>query len=128
MNHDPIPSEIEIIPKEDYILVKPPEGVDYWKIYETIGKLVQMPEYKNKNDIWQFREGRINLKFTEFYTLKEFSLESIPKNARGKKTAIVVSTGFQRGLAEQFVAVGEKYAREIRIFSDFKEAENWVKE
>ena len=128
MKADQIHSEVEITPKENYILVKPPPGVDFWGIYATIGKLVQMPEYQDKNDIWLFREGSMNLTFSEFQTLKEFSRKSIPKSARGKKTAIVVSTGFQSGVAEQFVADGEKYAREIRIFSDFKDAEDWVTE
>ena len=128
MNPDPTLSEIEIIPKEDYILVKPPAGVDFWDIYMTIGKLVPLPEYQEKNDIWLFRDGNVSLDYSDLQKLKDFSKENIPQKAKGKKTAIVVSTGFQRGLAESFAAVDEKHPRQMRVFSDLKEAEDWVKE
>jgi len=120
--------DIEIVPKEDYILVKPPAGVNFWDIFMTIGKLLPMPEYQEKNDIWIFRDGGVTLNFSDLQKLKDFSRENIPKKAKGKKTALVVSTGFQRGLAESFATVGEKHPRQLMVFSDLKKAEDWVNE
>lgn len=57
MNPDLTPSEIEIIPKEDYILMKPQAGMNYLEIFAALGKLIQMPDFQNKNDIWLFRVG-----------------------------------------------------------------------
>ena len=128
MNPDPTPSEIEIIPKEDYILVKPPNGMTYMDIFITLGKLISLSEYQEKNDIWVFREGSFSLSFSDLQKLKDFGRANIPENAKGKKTAIVVSTGFQRGLVDSYISDGEEHHREIRVFMDYKEAENWVKE
>jgi hypothetical protein len=128
MESDLIKEDIEIITKEDYILVKPPAGVNFWELFMTIGKLLPMPDYQEKNDIWLFRDGSVSLNFSDLQKLKDFSRKNIPKQAKGKKTAIVVSTGFQRGLAESFATVHEKHPREMRVFSDLKEAEEWVSE
>ena len=126
MNAEPIPSEIEIIPKEHYILVKPPAGMNYWELFTALGKLIQMPEFQDKNDIWLFRVGRASLNFSDLQKLKDFGRENIPENAKGKKTAIVVSSGFQRGIVKSYISDGEEHPREIRVFSDLKEAEDWV--
>jgi len=128
MNTDPTQSGIEIILQKDYILVKPPEGVNFWDIFMTLGKFISKPEFQDKNDIWLLRDGSVNLNFSDLQKINDFLRENIPKFAIGKKSAIVVSTGFQRGLVETFVTVWKEYPRKIRVFSDLKEAEEWVKE
>ncbi len=128
MKTDPTQSGIEIILQKDYILVKPPEGVNFWDIFMTLGKFISKPEFQDKNDIWLLRDGSVNLNFSDLQKINDFLRENIPKFAIGKKSAIVVSTGFQRGLVETFVTVWKEYPRKIRVFSDLKEAEEWVKE
>jgi hypothetical protein len=46
--------------KKDYILAEPHEN-DYWEIWETVGKLLRIPEYPYKNVIWVFQDRPINL-------------------------------------------------------------------
>jgi hypothetical protein len=128
MKPDPGQSEIEIVPQKDYILVKPPEGVNLWDIFMTLGKFIAKPEFQDKNDIWLLGDGRVNLNFSDLQKINDFLRENIPQLAIGKKSAIVVSTGFQRGLVETFVALWKEYPRKIRVFSDLKDAEEWVKE
>lgn len=128
MKTDPTQSGIEIILQKDYILVKPPEGVNFWDIFMTLGKFISKPEFQDKNDIWLLRDGSVNLNFSDLQKINDFLRENIPKFAIGKKSAIVVATGFQRGLVETFVTVWKEYPRKIRVFSDLKEAEEWVKE
>lgn len=128
MKTDPTQSGIEIILQKDYILVKPPEGVNFWDIFMTLGKFISKPEFQDKNDIWLLRDGSVNLNFSDLQKINDFLRENIPKFAIGKKSAIVVSTGFQRGLVETFVTVWKEYPRKIRVFSDLKEAEEWLKE
>lgn len=128
MKTDPTQSGIEIILQKDYILVKPPEGVNFWDIFMTLGKFIAQPEFQDKNDIWLLRDGSVNLNFSDLQKINDFLRENIPKFAIGKKSAIVVATGFQRGLVETFVTVWKEYPRKIRVFSDLKEAEEWVKE
>jgi hypothetical protein len=57
---------------------------------------------QDKNDIWLLPDGSVNLNFSDLQKINDFGRENIPKIAVGKKTAIVVSTGFQRGLVETF--------------------------
>jgi len=128
MNTDPTQSGIEIILQKDYILVKPPEGVNFWDIFMTLGKFVSKPEFQDKNDIWLLSDGMVNLNFSDLQKINDFLRENIPKFAIGKKSAIVASTGFQRGLVETFVTVWKEYPRKIKVFSDLKEAEEWLKE
>jgi hypothetical protein len=127
MKTDPSQSEIEITLQKDYILVKPPEGVNFWDIFMTLGKFIAKPEFQDKNDIWLLRDGSVNLNFSDLQKINDFVRDNIPKFAIGKKSAIVVSTGYQRGLVETFVTVWKEYPRKIKVFSDLKEAEDWVK-
>lgn len=121
-------SEIEIVLKEDYILIKPPEGVNIWDIFMTLGKFITKPEFQDKNDIWLLGDGSISLNFSDLQKINDFGRENIPQFAIGKKSAVVISTGFQRGLVETFVAVWKEFPRKIKVFSNLKEAEEWIKE
>ena len=127
MTPELIPPKIEIISKEDYILVKPPRGINYSEILMTLGKLIPMPDFQEKNDIWIFRLGKVCVRFSDLASLKDLSREYYPKISKGRKTALVVSSGFQRGLAETYISTGENHPREIKVFSDLRQAENWVK-
>jgi len=123
-----VQSGIEVILQKDYILVKPPAGVNFWDIFMTLGKFIAKPEFQDKNDIWLLRDGSVNLNFSDLQKINDFLRKNIPQFAIGKKSAIVVSTGYQRGLVETFVTVWKEYPRKIKVFSDLKEAEEWVKE
>jgi len=128
METDPTQSGIEIILQKDYILVKPPEGVNFWDIFMTLGKFISKPEFQDKNDIWLLSDGMVNLNFSDLQKINDFLRKNIPKFAIGKKSAVVASTGYQRGLVETFVTVWKEYPRKLKVFSDLKEAEEWLKE
>ena len=106
MKSDFTRSGTEILNKKNYILVKPPKGINFWDILMIIGKIIPMPEFKDKNDIWLFRDGSLRLNFSDLQKLKDFGRENYPKTAKVKKTAVVVSTGFQRGLADSYISTG----------------------
>ena len=83
----------KITKTEDYILIEPSEA-DYWEIFETVGKLLQMPEYTENNVIWMFREGPLRTTYADLFKLKDFIKQYYPEKAKpDRKIAIVVETG-----------------------------------
>jgi hypothetical protein len=115
----------KITTKKDYILVEPKE-VDYWEIWEGIGKVRNLPEFSEKNDMWVFQEGPIKLTYVDLYKLKDFVREIYPKNVKRSKTAIVVESGLQSAIALFFTQIAEDLPFEIKVFFDFQAAENWI--
>jgi hypothetical protein len=118
--------ELEIRPGDRFILVRLPDGVDFWEIFTAAGRLVRTPDFQEKPDIWLFKDGSVDLTLSDLYKLHDFLDTYLPDNARGKKTAIVVETGFQKSLAETFIQIAGDRLRRIRVFSDFSSAEKWV--
>jgi hypothetical protein len=119
-------ARIEVATDKGYILVKPPPGIDFWTILTTLGKLIPLEEFTHKNDIWVFQEGAINITLEDLQVIKDFGVNHYPKGNGHRKTAIVVGTHFQRSLVESYIKTGAEHPRDIRIFLDFKEAEEWV--
>jgi len=111
---------------DDYILIESQTGMDYWEIMEGIPKLISMPEFKNKNDIWAFTSDRIKMAYTDLYAIKNLVEEICPKNSKGTKTAIVVRNGFQKTYGILYSDICKYLQREISVFSDLKSAENWI--
>ncbi len=111
-----------------YILVEPNE-VDYWEIWEGIGAEINLPEFPDKNDIWLFNDCPVKLTYVDLYRLRDFIQENYPENAKRTKTAIVVKSGLQSAMAETFGQIAaEDLPFEVGVFTDFKLAEEWVKE
>jgi hypothetical protein len=115
----------KITVKKDYILVEP-KKVDYWEIWEGIGKVRNLPEFSEKNDIWVFHEGPIELNYVDLHKLKDFVKEIYPEKAKRSKTAIVVESGLQSAMALIFTQIAENLPFEIKVFFDLQAAENWI--
>jgi hypothetical protein len=113
--------------KKDYILVEPQEN-EYWEIWEAVGRLLKMPEYPDKNDIWVFHDGPIKLSYEAMYKLRDLIKEHYPENATRSKTAIVLATklGLQMALAKSFALIASDLPYEIRIFTNLGSAEDWI--
>ena len=84
---------------DDFILVESTAGMDYWEIMEGISKLFSMPEFKDKNDVWVFKDGQMKVLFSDLYNIKDSVEKFYPKGSKDKKTAIVTETGVQNSLA-----------------------------
>ena len=106
--------------------MSPPDGINFWEIIVAIRKLIQTKEFLEKNDIWVFRRGPLDITHSDIQKIKDFGTANYPQNGNGKKTAIVVETGFQHGLAESYISVGAEHPRKIRVFQDFSAAEDWI--
>ena len=111
--------------KKDYILVEPQEN-DYWVIWETVGRLLKIPEYPDKNAVWVFQDRPLNLDYADLHNLKEFIKKNYPEGATRSKTAIVVTSELHTSLAELFAQIAKDLPYEIRVFSDMQAAEDWV--
>ena len=101
--------------------------MDYWEILEGLSKLLLMPEFKDKNDIWILSRGEIKILYSDLYKLKDTAAELYPKDSRATKTAIVAEPGIQQSLAILYSDISKDLPREIRVFSDLKSAEDWIK-
>ena len=117
----------EITIKKDYILVEPKEGINYREIRRAVARLFYVPGIPEKNGIWVFREGQEKFLYDDLYRLRDIIKENYPKDVKIDKTAIVVESGFQSRMAESFRQIAEDLPFEIRVFSDFQAAEDWVK-
>jgi len=122
----PLKMPVNITNNYDYILVEFPAGMDYWEIMEGIPKLFSMPEFKEKNDIWVFRDGKMRILYADLYTIKDSAERFCPECSKDKKTAIVTETGIQHSLATMYSDIGKDLPREIMAFSDLKSAIDWA--
>ena len=118
---------MRITTKKKYMLVEPSKGMKFLEIMEGIAKLFSMPEFKDKNDIWVFREGQIELVYNDLYKIKDSAEKLYPKGTRGKKTAIVAETGVQQSLAILYCDISKDLPRKLKVFSELKSAEDWIK-
>jgi len=118
----------EITINKDYNLVELKEGINYREIRRAVARLFYASGIPEKNGIWVFREGLEKFSYDDLYRLKDLIKENYPKDVKINKTAIVVESGFQSRMAESFRQIAEDLPFEIRVFSDFQAAEDWVKE
>ena len=116
----------DITNTDDCIILEFSKGMDFWEIMEGIPKLCSMPEFKDKSDIWVFRDGQLIILYSDLYDLKNAAEKFYPKVSEGKKTAIVTVTGIQHSLATLYSDIAKDLPRKIRVFSDLKSAEDWV--
>jgi hypothetical protein len=116
----------QITIKKDYILVEPREN-EFWEIWETLGRLLKMPEYPDKNVIWIFREGRLKMAYDDLYRLRDLLVENFPENVKpDKKVALVVETGLYTALAKEYIKLVEVLPIEFKVFSGLRPAEDWI--
>ena len=114
--------------ESDYILIEPQE-IEFWEMWEAVGRLFKMPEYLDKPTIWLFSDKPLNIAYSDLYRLKDFISKHYPKGAKKvNKTAIVVTTGLHLGLAKSFANIAKDLPFEIRIFSEFPSAQYWITE
>ena len=119
---------LRITAREDYILVEPSKGMIFWEVLFGLSKLISMPEFRDRNDLWVFRAGKMDIAYSDLYKIKEYVQKNFPECSKEKKTAIVVETGMQKSLAVLYAKVEEDLPHETRVFSDFKSAEEWITE
>jgi hypothetical protein len=117
----------EIHINKDYILVAPKPGIDYREIRRAIARLFYVSGMPQKNGIWVFREGEEKFTPDQLIKLRDIIKDNYPKDVKIDKIAIVVESGFQSKMAESFRQIGGELPFEIRVFSDFQNAEIWVK-
>ena len=85
-----------------------------------------MPEFKNKNDIWEFKSDQIKMSFVDLQKIKHLVEKICPQNCKGTRTAIVVKNGFQQTYGTLFSDICNDTQRKIRVFSELKSAKNWI--
>jgi hypothetical protein len=117
----------EINIKKNYILIEPKAGTDYSEIQRGVARLFYVDEFPHKNRIWAFREGPENFSRDDLHKLGDIIKENYPNNHKVNKTAIVIESDFQSGMAESFKQIAKELPFEIRVFSNFQAAEDWVK-
>jgi len=93
-----------------------------------VARLFYVPGIPDKNRIWVFHKGLENFSYDYLPRLRDFIEENYPRDAKINKTALVVESGFQSQMADSFRKIAKDLPFEIRVFSDFQAAEEWVKE
>ena len=112
--------------KRDYILVEPEER-DFWKIIESAARLFETPEYPEKDVVWLFREGPLEMTYDDLYRIKEFVKNNLPQiTKQDKKVALVVETGLHAAMAEEYTKIVSDLPQTFKVFFDLGEAVDWV--
>ena len=117
----------QITIKEEYVLIEPKEGTDFWEIQRGVARLFYADRIPDKNRIWVFREGPEKLSDDDLHKLKDIIKENYPSDAKISKTAIVVTSELQSKLAESFAQIAEDLPQNFKVFSNLADAEDWVK-
>ena len=117
----------EITKKKDYVLIEPKAGTDYSEIQRAVGRLFYVDEIPEKNRIWVFREGPEDFSFDDLHKLRDIIKENFPNDHKINKTAIVIESDFQSSMAESFRKIAKDLPFEMKVFSDFQAAEDWVR-
>ena len=117
----------EITKKKDYVLIEPKAGTDYSEILRAVGRLFYVDEIPEKNRIWVFREGPEKFSCDDLHKLRDIIKENFPDDHKINKTAIVIESEFQSSMAESFRQIAKDFPFEMRVFSDFQAAEDWVR-
>jgi len=112
--------------KKNYILIEPKEGTAFREIQRGVARLFYVEGIPEQNRIWVFREGPENIAFDKLNKLKDVIKENYPADARINKTAIVVESGLQTGLAESFIKIASDLPQTFKVFSNLADAETWV--
>jgi hypothetical protein len=90
--------------------------------------LVSAEGIPGKNRIWLFRGGPEKLSADDLQKLKDIIKENYPSDAKINKTAIVIATASQSKMAESFAQIAADLPQAFKVFSNFTDAEDWVKE
>lgn len=114
--------------KKNYVLIEPAEGIDFREIQRGIARLFYADGIPERNRIWVFREGRLNISQDKMYRLKELIKENFPRNARINKTAIVVESDQQTSVADSFTKIVADLPQKFKVFCNISDAEDWVNE
>jgi hypothetical protein len=48
-----------------------------------------MPEFKDKNDIWVFKDGQLKMLYSDLYNIKDKDQKPYPEGYKGTKTSII---------------------------------------
>ena len=110
----------------DYIIIQSSAGIDYYEIIEGISKLVSLPEFKNKNDIWLFESGAVNIGYYDLNKIKILVEKICPKVPKKNRTALVVKNGFQQSVCTLYSDICKDFNRKIRVFTELEYAIKWV--
>ena len=114
--------------KEDYILIEPKEGTDLREIQRGVARLFYVEGIPEQNRIWVFQEGPENVSRDDLHKLKGIIKDNYPEDAKINKTALVVESDLQTSLAESFAKIADDLPQTFKVFSNLKDAEDWVRE
>ena len=115
----------EITEHDDYLSVlflAHPGPVD---IERAIVDVIHHPHYAEKNDVWIFNENLPDIDIGQFYEIESIILRLFPQNAAHDKTAIVVSSGLGRAMAELWRS-STNLPYQVEAFNKLDRAIEWV--
>ena len=117
---------LDLTVKKDFVLVELQERADFREIQRGIARIFYVPEVPHKNDIWVFHKGFGKFTRDDLYKLRDILEEIHPKDSHEHKTALVVKSGVQSSMAEEFTQITEVQHHEFKVFSSLKDAETWM--
>lgn len=109
----------------DHLIVEFQSHPDLTELEIAITDEFHHPRYADKNDIWIFNENLPNIDIDAFPELQKLIVKIFPRKAAHSKTAIVVSSGLGRAMAELW-KTSTSLPYQIEVFTSLRKAKEWV--
>ena len=118
-----MPASYELFPEDHLVVVTYSGELSLEDIIAVRQQGMQDPEFDTNYDVID-DVSRVESTDIRFEELGQLSAKSVAKT--GVKRAFVVTTDFQRGMANMYRVLSESHGQSFEIFKDFEQAKKWV--
>jgi len=118
-----MPASYELFPKDRLIVVTYSGVLSLEDVVAVRQQGIEDPEFDTNYDVID-DVSRVDSTDIRFEELGQLSGKSVAK--AGVKRAFVVTTDFQRGMANMYRVLSESHGQEFNIFEDISVAKNWI--
>ena len=111
---------------KDYLLVTLEGEATSHAFKSAIDEEFARDDYHVMNDVWQLGNCELSVQQDQLEDIVSHIQLIYPQSASRNKTAIVVSSGLSRAMAQFWAEHAELLPYEIQVFMSLEEAEAWV--
>jgi len=102
------------------LIVKP-------ELISVMAKILQHPEYLDKNTLWNLRKANMGLSIWDFKEIVGvLRLYKPERKSFADKAALLVPGQFNSAMAEMFVTMSKLLPIKYRVFNDWDKAEDYL--
>ncbi len=112
--------------KSGYLLVAFEGEITYQEIKNAVEDELSRDDYQGMNDIWDFSKCTLLIKHDQLERVVNDVMVRYPKTSSRVKTAIVISSGFTKAMADFWVEQAYLLPYSVQVFMNLQDAEEWL--